>query len=488
MKDSRPTVRAVAAVTANARYIHTSAALRCLKANLGPFSNRTRLLEFTLEDRPMDMAEKILALNPAVVLFSVYIWNTELLVDTAAVLRRLRPDLPMAAGGPEVSFHPESHPLYPYVDRIVAGEGEAVISEVVADLLSENPTQKKIVLGGELDLSTVELPYDLYTEEDIAHRVLYVEASRGCPLKCEFCLSSLDRGVRRFPREKILGALDSLWKRGARKFKFVDRALHSGISEELIDFFLEKIPDRLPEPMFEKLRSFPQGRVQLEAGLQSLNDSVLDRIGRRQNVEKALSTLKRLREETGVHIHSDLVFGLPGETVSSFAEGFDRLYSVGLHEIQVGILKKLRGAPIARHDTEWGMLYNDKPPYDILQNADIDFGMMQKLKRFAKLFDLVANRGNFRALLPLLIENDSPFERLFHLSSWLSDEVGRTHGIALRRLSELLARYAKEEKGIEEVAAEAALEESEKIGGRKRRDDKRSSSSNLPSRQLRHLS
>jgi radical SAM superfamily enzyme YgiQ (UPF0313 family) len=494
-----PSFCVIAAVTANARYIHASAALRCLTANLGPFSKQTRLLEFTLEDSPSDIVEKILALNPSVVLLSVYIWNTDLLVETASLLRRIRPDIPIAAGGPEVSFSPKSHPIFPYVDRIVTGEGEAVIVGVVEDLVNGNTKGEKVTAALPLDLSTAALPYDLFTDEDIAHRVLYIEASRGCSLGCEFCLSSIDKKVRKFPPKKILDALEALWQRGARRFKFVDRAMHSGISEELLDFFLDKtgedlflhfelIPDRLPEPLFERLKAFPKGRVQLEAGLQTLNEDVLKRINRRQDVEKALRVLKRLREETGVHIHSDLVAGLPGESFSSFALGFDRLYALRLHEIQVGILKKLRGAPIVRHDTEWKMLYNERSPYDILQNADIDFSTMQSLKRFSKYFDLIVNRGRFRALIPLLTEGDSPFERFYHLSSCLYDKIGRSRGIALNRLSEFLVQYAILEKGVEKAVAEAALVESVKIAGPNKSEGEHSDASCLPSRQQRHLS
>lgn len=489
----------IAAVTANARYIHTSLALRSLAANLGDFRSRTTLMEFTIDEKPADIAEKVLRLNPSVVLLAFYIWNTNLLCEAASLIRRIRPDIRIVAGGPEVSFFPETHPVFAWVDCIVTGEAESVISRIVRKLTRGESLESKIIAAPLPDLKTIELPYELYTNEDIRHRILYIETSRGCPRGCEFCLSSLDTKVRKFPAEKILDALETLWQRGARQFKFVDRALHLTAAEALLTFFLQKkdagiflhfelIPDRLSARLFSLLKQFPKGCVQVEAGIQTLNKEVSARINRKQNIEKALSTLKALREETGVHIHADLVAGLPGESISSFAAGFDRLYALGLHEIQVGILKKLRGAPIARHDDEWKMIYNENPPYDILQTAHVDFEAMQQMKRFAKFFDLVCNRGNFRLLVPRLLQGDaSSFERLMHLSLRLYEKVGRSYGIALNRLADLLAAYAEEEKGVSLLDAKELIRQSFELAGRKGRREKSGGAGHLPSRQKRHL-
>ena len=487
-------------MTANARYSHASLSLRCLIAALGPPASRTVLLEAVLEEKPSDLAERILRCGAKVVLFSVHIWNTELLTETAALLRRLRPDLRLVAGGPEVSHNPASHPIFEWVDHMVCGEGEETVGPLTEALLSGKDAFQKIIVAPPADLSAVPLPYDLYTDEDLRHRVLYMETSRGCPLGCEFCLSSLDTKVRCYPEEKIIQALETLWQRGARQFKFIDRALHLGATDALFDFFeprandglflhFELIPDRLSARLLNRLRAFPKGAVQVEAGIQTLNEAVSARISRKQNNEKALATLRTLRETTGVHIHADLVIGLPGENLESFAAGFDTLYRLGLHEIQVGILKRLRGAPIARHDAEWKMVYNPRPPYDILETADIDFETMQSLKRFAKFFDLVCNRGNFRALVPRLIGDASPFAQLSRLSARLYEQTGRTHGIALGRLASLLETYAVEVAGIPAEEAADLMLESFRLAGRGtgRRGTVSPGPSRLPSRQNRHL-
>ena len=482
------------AVTANARYIHTALGLRYLVAALQEAGRTPDLMELTIEERAADAVEKILARKPDAVLLGVHIWNTGLMTEIAALIRRLRPSVALVAGGPEVSYQPETHPIFPWVDTIVGGEGEEAIVRVLRDL-EKGTSSPKMLRASPPDLTRIPLPYHLYTDEDIRHRVLYFETSRGCPLRCEFCLSALDEKVRRFPEERVLGALDSLWQRGARQFKFVDRALHLGAAEPLLDYFLEKrdpavflhfevIPDRLPEALISRLAQFPKGRVQLEAGIQTLNEAVAARISRKQNTSKALETLASLRSRTGVHLHADLVVGLPGETLASFADGFNRLFALGLHEIQVGILKKLRGALIARHDDEHRMVYNPEPPYDILENRDIDFTVMQQLKRFSRFFDLVCNRGNFRHLIPLLIDGDAPFDRLWHISSYLYEKTGRCHSIALGRLAEMLRSYAVDEKGIAPSEVSRAVEAGARTAGRASRGDEMKG---IPARQQRHL-
>ena len=273
----------------------------------------------------------------------------------------------------------------------------------------------KIIPAELPDFSQIVLPYDLYTDDDIAHRIIYVEASRGCPFTCEFCLSSLDIPVRQVPLPALLEQLQRLLDRGVKQFKFVDRTFNLNVdfSKTILEFFLERyqpghffhfemIPDRLPESLREVIAKFPPGALQFEVGVQTFNEEVGAAIKRRQNYEKLEDNFRFLRHQTGVHIHADLIVGLPGETLESFAAGFDRLIALGPQEIQVGILKRLRGTPIVRHDAEWQMIYNPHPPYEILQNKLIDFATMQRLRRFARYWDMVGNSGNFVESTPLI--------------------------------------------------------------------------------------
>ena len=176
-------------------------------------------------------------------------------------------------------------------------------------------------------------------------------------------------------------------------------------------------------------------------GVQTFNENVGGLIKRRQNYQQLEDNFHFLRNKTGVHIHADLIVGLPGETVESFAAGFDRLITLRPQEIQVGVLKRLRGTPIVRHDVEWQMVYNAHPPYEILQNKLIDFATMQKLRRFARYWDMVGNSGNFVASTPLIWQDASPFQAFMRWSEWLHAKTRRTDSIALMRLMELLFEF-----------------------------------------------
>jgi hypothetical protein len=205
------------------------------------------------------------------------------------------------------------------------------------------------------------------------------------------------------------------------------------------------VPDRLPEQLRELLAKFPPGGVQLEVGIQTFDEATSKNISRRQNVEKLSDNFRYLRASTGVHIHADLIVGLPGEGLESFGRGFDKLVGLNPQEIQVGILKRLRGTPIVRHDAEFAMTYAEHAPYEVLRTRDLDFATMQRLRRFARYWDLIGNSGNFIATTPLLwAENGSPFAGFLAFSDWLYARLQRTHTIALETLARGLFDYLGE--------------------------------------------
>jgi radical SAM superfamily enzyme YgiQ (UPF0313 family) len=450
--------------TLNAKYIHAAFGLRYLFANLGPLQTRACLAEFDINLRPLDVAEALLARAPKIIGFGVYIWNVAPTTEIIAAIKRVRPEIKIILGGPEVSYEVENQPIAQLADHVITGEADLKFAEICSALLERNsenarsgtraPMLPKIIPAELPEFSRIVLPYDLYTDQDIAHRIIYVEASRGCPFTCEFCLSSLDIPVRQVPLPALLEHLQLLLNRGVKQFKFVDRTfnLNVSVSKTILEFFLERyqpghffhfemIPDRLPEALREVIAKFPPGALQFEVGIQTFNDEVGHLISRRQNYEKLADNFHFLRNETGVHIHADLIVGLPGETLESFAAGFDRLIALRPQEIQVGILKRLRGTPIVRHDTEWQMVYNPQPPYEILQNKLIDFATMQRLRRFARYWDLVGNSGNFIATTPLIWHQASPFHSFLRWSDWLHARIGRTDSIALVRLMDLLFEF-----------------------------------------------
>jgi len=449
--------------TLNARYAHASFGLRYLLANMGELRDRTSIIEFDINQQTRDMLETILAMSPRIVGIGVYIWNITQSTQLIADLKRLRPDIIVIAGGPEISYETDEQELAKLVNYVITGEADLAFAQLCQQLLANEKPLIKIIAAPLPQMEQLALPYDEYDQRDIEHRVVYVEASRGCPFKCEFCLSSLDIPVRNAPLDAFLDAMAKLIARGLRQFKFVDRTfnLNLSIGKRILSFFLdqltrtpdlflhfEMIPDRLPEALRDLIKQFPPGSLQFEVGIQTFDEEVMALISRRQDNAKLEENLRFLREETGVHVHADLIVGLPGEDVESFGRGFDRLVAMQPQEIQVGMLKRLRGTPIVRHDAAWEMKYSPAPPYEILANKLLNFAQIQRMRRFAKYWDIVANSGNFVKTTPLIWELDataSPFQSFARFSDWLYERIGKQHGIALTNLTEYLFRYLTEE-------------------------------------------
>ena len=466
MPDPMP---AILLSTLNARYFHSALGLRYLYANLGELQADAALREFIITQRPLDIAEALLAEQPCIIGFGVYVWNVAETTQVVALLKRVRPDLLIVLGGPEVSHEWEEQPIVQMADYLIAGQADLAFARLCLQLLNGNPPTERVIATDPPPLDQLALPYRFYTDEDIAHRLIYVEASRGCPFRCEFCLSALDQTTWPFPLEPLLAELETLYTRGVRHFKFVDRTfnLNAKVGARILDFFLERlderlflhfelIPDHLPEPLKTRIVRFPPGALQFEIGVQTFNPTVQALISRKQDNRKTEENLIWLRRNTHAHLHADLIAGLPGEDLASFAAGFNRLAALDPHEIQVGILKRLRGAPIDRHTLDFDCRYNPHPPYNLLCSALLDFATMRRLERFARYWDLIGNSGRFRHVRPLLL-GDDPFGRFMTLSDWLFAATRQTHQFALERLFDLLYRGLIEALGIAEPAARAAL-------------------------------
>lgn len=442
--------------TLNARYIHASMGLRYLYANMGSLQVSTRLLEFNINSRVIDIAEKILQQPPQIIGLGVYIWNARETLELVQLLKTISPETVIVLGGPEVSYEVETQLIVSYADYVITGQADLAFKELCEDLLADKKPVNKIIHSLPIELSQIELPYAYYNEEDIRNRVIYVEASRGCPFKCEFCLSSLDKTVYPFDLELFLTEMESLYQRGVRHFKFVDRTFNLKVetSIRIMHFFLDKmdspdtnplflhfelIPDHLPEKLKAIIAEFPPASLQFEIGIQSLNPDVQKIISRKQNTEKVKSNLTWLSQHSNAHIHADLIIGLPGETIDSLASGLNQLYAMQPDEIQVGILKRLKGTPIIRHTDEYDMRFNPQPPYNILSNSLISFSEMQSLNRFARYWDLIINSGRFSYSKAILL-GDTPFENFMAFSQWLYATTEQTHKIALERLFSLVYR------------------------------------------------
>ena len=474
--------------TLNAKYIHASLGLRCLLANMDRHGGDglravTQLREFVIQQRPTQIVEELLTLNPQVIGLGIYIWNVVESTQVLRLLKALRPDIKVVLGGPEVSHEIESQEICRLADHVITGWGDVSFPKVCRALLDGPQPLMKVIVGEQPPLNELAFPYDDYTDADIAKRLLYVEASRGCPFKCEFCLSALDKTAWAFDLDAFMAEMDALYQRGARNFKFVDRTFNLKVehSVRILQFFLDRlqlsneepnlfvhfevVPDSLPDRLKELIVQFPAGSLQFEVGIQSFNPEVQQRISRKQDNLKTADNLRWLVSQSHAHVHADLIFGLPGETLESFAAGFDRLYALAPHEIQFGILKRLRGTPIARHTQDFSMVYDPQTPYTILQNSTIDFATLQRIQRFARYWDMIANSGRFLRARSLLLDGleglDAPpmsaFSAFLNFSDWLWQSTGKTHEFALEKLVDLLFEHLTGPRGMSEDTVRQAL-------------------------------
>ena len=440
--------------TLNARYIHASLGLRYLLANMGDLRAQTQLKEFIINSRPIDIVESLLQSNPKIIGLGVYIWNAEETLQVVKLLKQISPETIVILGGPEVTYETDQQDIVALADYVITGQADITFRKTCDNILNNIKPIQKVIKAEHFKLNEINFPYAEYDDEDIKNRVIYVEASRGCPFKCEFCLSSLDKTVYPFDLDLFLGEMQTLFDRGVRSFKFIDRTFNLKIatSIKIMNFFLEKmdankvylhfelIPDHLPEKLKTVMQQFPEDSLQFEIGIQSLNPAIQDIISRKQDDDKVHSNMNWIRQETSAHIHADLIIGLPGETLDSFAKGFNELVTLNPHEIQVGVLKRLRGTPIIRHTEDYDMRYSPTAPYEILSNNIIDFPTMQRLKRFARYWDMISNSGRFKHTKHLLLGN-APFKNFLMLSGWLHAETDQTHKIALPRLFSLLFKF-----------------------------------------------
>ncbi|MDR2924321.1 MAG: radical SAM protein [Treponema sp.] len=468
----------------NAKWIHPSLALRLLKANLGPLEDRCGIIEFALRQPLCEKTAPILSACPRILGLSVSIWNhlatLELLKNLREawedeIVRHDRFQRPVVIlGGPEVSYLGQEAEIFQYADYCIRGEGETAFRELCGKILSGDD----ILVNHEfytVNTAEIKSAYHLYTDEDLCRKLIYVEASRGCPYGCEFCLSACcasapsgrvrEIPVRELPLEPFLSEMSDLIRRGAKTFKFLDRTFNLNIerARQIMEFFLyyinehikqnkkppvvhfEMVPSRFPPELIDTLARFPPETLRLEIGIQTLNPDVSARIGRPSKPEQELETLRLLAKKTNAIIHADLIAGLPGEDAASFGRGFDALWDAlspnrifsgrnNAVEIQPGILKLLPGAPIARHIEAFGMDFNPLPPYELIKSAALPAFNLDRIKNFARFWELIVNRG-------LLDIGPAPvFDRFMALSDSLLAHFGRSWGIAKDELLSTINR------------------------------------------------
>lgn len=503
-------------VTLNSRYHHTAFGLRCLFANLEELQPHTKIVEFVINQNARDIAEKLIAQNPKIIGFGVYIWNTNQTYQVVSLVKRLRPEIKLILGGPEVSYEYEGQPICQLADHTILNEADFLFRDSCRKLLNVNPEEassplEKIIRGPLPEISQLKYPYEYYSDSDIQNRTIYVEASRGCPYKCEYCLSSLDKSVRAFPLDSFLVELDKLMDRGVRQFKFLDRTFNLGVNTSLriLEFFLtridrglflhfEMVPDRLPDELRSLIKKFPAGALQFEIGIQTWNPAVARLVSRRQDYVKIQDNIRFLATETGVHMHVDLIAGLPSEDLNSFAEGFDAVANLNPHEIQLGLLKRLKGTPIARHEKTFTMIYEENSPFQIITTSTMDYATIQNIDRFSGFWDRFANSGQFVGFMAMLKElaqqrsQPSLFWIFDEFRLFLEERHATSHSNSLAKLTESAYFFLTDKLGVDQKRAGEILRlDYTKVNGRDLPEFLKTetvvASKSTPERQKRHI-
>ncbi len=480
-------------IAVNARYSHCAYAARSLQANLGKRAGSAQIIEADLEVTPLQLASQVAETNPRVVGFSVYLWNVRLVEATARILRAVSPHLRLVAGGPEITSGYAGASLF---DAVIIGEGETAFRTLCEGWLSTTSDRSTeplpsspitapegrpapqcargcaVVSAPPEDPSALVLPYHLYSDADLTQRTIYVESSRGCPYPCAYCTSA-STGLRLIPLERLLPALDTLWQRGLRRFKFLDRSFNAPVAHAaaLLDFFrnratpdmslhFEVNTDHLHASIAALIASFPKAALHLEAGLQTLNPHVAALVGRSPDTQTTLANLKFLTQNTGAIVHADLIFGLPREDEASFENGFNALIAT-CHppEVQVNLLKSLPGTRLAHDAATLGLVFNAEPPYELLHSDVMTFDTLMRLQRFARCWELVHNRGRFpNAVRAIHAACNGGYYRAYQLlAARIHAEEGKLFAIGLAGMSRHVHAHLVEACGVSPTVADDIL-------------------------------
>lgn len=412
----------------NSKYIHTGLGLRYVGEYAKVQGHEVTLIEETINTPILAVLEKIMAVPAQVYGFSVHIWNKSFVFKLIRMLRKLRPQAAIVIGGPEVAFDAEKiFAELPQADYIVQGEGELVFSELLQYLAGGGAVPKHIAyregeqvnLNGGItvidDMSLLPFPYPDLEKMLAEHKIVYYECTRGCPFNCAYCLSGISRSVRKRPLELVLRDLDRFIAAGVPLVKFVDRTYnldekyflpmmqHLAQADTNATFHFEIKADILSEQVMDFLATVPKGRFQLEIGIQSTHQPTLKAINRQDNWEKLSANVKRLLSFGNMHIHVDLIAGLPYEDLPTFAKSFDDVYGLGADMLQLGFLKVLPGTQMRRETEQHDLRYMDEPPYEILATKYMPYEDMLYLKHLDNILDQTANSGGFKYTLRALL-------------------------------------------------------------------------------------
>lgn len=413
-------------VAVNAKYIHSNPAVYSLKRFAGEYTDAVEIAEYTINNRMEDILEDIYRRKPDVIGFSCYIWNIGMVEKLMGELHKLLPKLPVFLGGPEVTYDADKLlRKYPYLTGIFIGEGEATFAEVVKYYVKKNPESLEDIPGlmlrsgmtlARAPLNLTEVPFLYDDMVPFQNRIIYYETQRGCPFRCSYCLSSIDKTVRFRDIEVVKKELAFFLEKKVKQVKFVDRTFNCNhdhamaVWQYLYDhdngvtnFHFEIAGDILREDEIALVAKMRPGLVQFEIGVQSTNTDTLREIRRVMDIEKLKQVVAALKAAHNVHIHLDLIAGLPYEDYDSFARSFDDVYAMEPEQLQLGFLKVLKGSYMAEMAESYGLVYTDYAPYEVLYTNWLSFTEICRLKRIEEMVEIYYNSGQFAHSLPVMI-------------------------------------------------------------------------------------
>ncbi|MBR6514319.1 MAG: B12-binding domain-containing radical SAM protein [Clostridia bacterium] len=449
----------------NSSFTHTNLAVRYLASVLSSAGMSVNIKEYTLKDKKSRVLYELVSTGSKIFAFSVYIWNRNEMLGYARELKKLCPDCCIILGGPEVSYEDESFlKAHPYIDTLIRGEGESVIADVCL-----HPKKNRIVDGVPTNgFTAMGILYDRYPAEG---DILYYESSRGCPYRCSYCLSALSQSVRSKSVEATLKDLKEFERLESkpRIIKLVDRTFNYDIdrakqiwrglcSEEYtLNYHFEIAADLLDEESFEILRNMPAGKIQLEAGIQSTNPCTLKAIKRKNDSNRIIENLARIKSYDNIHVHADLIAGLPYEDMNSFKRSFDNCLKC-CHKLQVGFLKMLKGSTIRAEAQSHGYVYDSDTPYKVLCNNYISYRELYRLERIAATIDRFYSSDKFANTMEyILAHTDSPFEFFSQLTDLQTKDLDKTSQHECRLL--LIEAIGNDEDALGRLALDTLINE-----------------------------
>ncbi len=454
-------------VALNAKYIHSNPAVYSLKRFTGKDSAHVQIAEYTINHRMEEILEDIYSRRPDVIAFSCYIWNWEMIQKITVELHKLLPKLPIWLGGPEVSFDAAKIlDKHPQLSGIMAGEGEAVFSELLSYYLYQDRPLREIaglVLRdgptGErkpLDMSAIPFLYD--NAADFQNRILYYESQRGCPFRCSYCLSSIDKTVRLRDISVVKQELQFFLDNKVKQVKFVDRTFNCSHEHAVeiwryilehdngvTNFHFEIAGDMIGDEEAALLARMRPGLVQLEIGVQTTNKRTLQEIRRKTDFTKLKAAVETIRKAGNIHQHLDLIAGLPYEDYESFGRSFDEVFSLEPNQLQLGFLKVLKGSYMHEMAEEYGLVYTQEPPYEVLFTKWLNYDEVRRLKRIEEMVEIYYNSNQFTHTLAFLQGAfQSPFAMFEALARFYKEKGFFAQAPARIYRYQALLQFAKE--------------------------------------------